>query len=124
MSLKNLPLDASRLGAALCVSVQPKTDLEGVAKVDRDGVATWTVAVAMQPPGGRASLIEVAVPGEPVGLGMGVPVQFVNLEGFFWEMNGRSGVSFRADAVVPAEPGAPAAPASAPSAPVVKGAVK
>lgn len=117
MSLKNLPLDAAKLGPALCIAVAPKTDLDGVQRIDKDGVATWTVSVAVAPPdGGRAAMLEVAVPGEPVGLGMGMQVSFVNLEGFFWEMNGRAGIAFRADAVVPAPPSAPAAPAPAPKA--------
>jgi hypothetical protein len=111
--LKNLPMDAARLGPALCISVEPKTDLDGVAKVDRNGVATWVVAVALRPVDGRAALIEVSVAGEPTGLAMGMPVTLVGLEGFFWEMGDRAGVSFRADSVVAAVPdAAPAAPKS------------
>lgn len=115
MSLKNLPLDTRKLGTAMCVSAVPKMDFEGVAKIDKDGVATWSVTVALQPDGDRASLIEVAVAGEPTGLAMGVYVEFVNLQGFFWEFNGRAGIAFRADAVNPA-PAPAAVPASAAAA--------
>ncbi len=101
MTLKNIPVDASQLGRLMCVMVAPKTDLDGVQRVDRDGSATWTVSVAVAPEEGRAALIEVAVPGEPQGLMPGMPVDFVGLVGFHWEMAGRSGISFRADKVAP-----------------------
>ncbi|MBC3841353.1 hypothetical protein GXW82_16775 [Streptacidiphilus sp. 4-A2] len=91
MTLKSLPLDVERLGAALCVMVAPKVDPDGVQKVDRDGVATWAVSVALTPDDGRAALIEVSVPGEPKGLASGMYVKFTGLSGFFWEMNGRRG---------------------------------
>lgn len=121
--MKNLPLDVGRLGVALCVSVEVKTDLEGVVKTDKDGVEVWTVGVAVRPEGRKTALIEVAVSGEPSGIAVGQPVLLSGLEAFWWEMNGRAGLSFRAESVsaagvVPATPTAvPAVPASA-TAPV------
>jgi len=114
MTLKSIPVEVGKLGPALCVAVAPKVDLEGVQRVDRDGVATWSVAVALVPQDGRAALIEVAVPGEPQNLTPGMPVSFVGLSAFFWEISGRAGISFRADRVVPAL--APIAAAAAPAA--------
>ncbi|MEU8517392.1 hypothetical protein AB0C76_38330 [Kitasatospora sp. NPDC048722] len=111
MTLKNLPLDAARLGSALCVSVEEKTDPDtGQVKADRDGLPVWTVGVAVRPEGRKTALIEVAVSGEPVGVEVGQPVRLVGLEAFWWEMNGRMGLSFRAASVVPAS--ASARPAS------------
>ena len=112
-TLKSVPIEAGRLGSALCVLVAPKKDLDGAQKVDRDGAETWLVSVAVVPPDGRAALIEVSVPGEPKGLTPGMPVGFVELSAFHWEIDGRSGISFRADRVVPALAPAPAAPAAA-----------
>jgi len=109
MTLRNIPVEQARLGPALCVAVTPKTDLEGVQRADRDGVPTWSVAVALAPQDGRAALIEVAVPGEPVGLAPGTYVIFRGLTAFMWEIAGRAGMSYRADAVAPG--GAPDVPA-------------
>ncbi|MFF3072460.1 hypothetical protein [Kitasatospora sp. NPDC057936] len=110
--MKNLPLDAARLGSALCVSVEEKTDPDtGQVKADRDGLPVWTVGVAVRPEGRKTALIEVAVSGEPVGVEIGQAVRLVGLEAFWWEMNGRMGLSFRAASVVPAS--APVRPASA-----------
>ncbi|MEV7025503.1 hypothetical protein [Kitasatospora sp. NPDC093558] len=102
MTLKNLPLDAARLGSALCVSVEEKTDPDtGQVKADRDGLPVWTVGVAVRPEGRKTALIEVAVSGEPVGVEVGQAVRLVGLEAFWWEMNRRMGLSFRAASVVP-----------------------
>ena len=111
--MKNIPVDVGQLGVARAIAVAPKTDMAGVQRVDRDGVATWVVSVAVAPEEGRASLIEVAVPGEPLGLVLGMPVGLVGLVGSFWEIEGRAGVSFRAEKVTPLLPdlGAPASAA-------------
>ncbi len=107
MSLKNLPLDAGRLGVALCVSVEAKTDPEtGEVKTDREGLPVWTVGVAVRPEGRRTALIEVSVTGEPKGVLVGQVVSLVGLEAFWWEMNGRAGLAYRAESVVPQPPAA------------------
>lgn len=112
MSLKNLPLDAARLGVVLCVSVEAKKDPDtGEAKSDRDGVPVWSVGVAVRPEGRKVALIEVAVAGEPSGVAVGQNVCLNGLEAFWWEMNGRSGLAFRAESVTVAPAVVAAAPA-------------
>jgi hypothetical protein len=46
-------------------------------------------------------VLKVTVPGEPKGLGMGVPVKVRGLVANYWQMGERSGVSFRAEKVEP-----------------------
>jgi hypothetical protein len=119
--MKNLPLDADRLGAALCISVGVKTDpMTGVIRTTREGVTQYVVAVAVTPAERKAALIEVTVDGEPSGLVVGTYVKLRGLEGFMWEMEGRAGVSFRADSIVPTL--APLPPDDAPAGPAVPGA--
>ncbi|MET8704218.1 hypothetical protein ABZW10_36010 [Kitasatospora sp. NPDC004723] len=93
----------------------------GEVKADRDGVPVWTVGVAVRPEGRRTALIEVAVSGEPTGVMVGQVVSLEGLEAFWWEMNGRAGLSYRADSVVPAPPPARAARQSADSRAVAGG---
>lgn len=113
--MKNLPLDAGKLGAALCVGVEIKTDPNtGAVKADPEGVPLWVVSVAVRPEGRKGALIEVSVSGEPVGLVVGGYVQLHNPEAFWWEIAGRAGLSFRADRVTPAP--APVAPEAATAA--------
>ena len=114
MSLKNLPLDTGKLGAALCVSCEIKTDPDTKAvRADRDGVPIWVVGVAVRPEGRKGALIEVSVSGEPTGLLVGGHVELHNLEAFWWEVGGRSGLSFRADRITPALAPVPTEPAAA-----------
>lgn len=96
------------------MSVEAKTDPEtGAVKADRDGVAVWAVSVAVRPEGRKTALIEVSVSGEPAGVEVGQVVQLHGLEAFWWEMNGRAGLAYRAESVTLA-PAAPPRPASEP----------
>lgn len=76
-------------------------DTGEVKKDRRSGQTVWTVGVcAMR--GRDSSVIQIAVVGEPAGLGVGMPVRVLDLEAAPWERDGRSGIAWRAQAVVPA----------------------
>ncbi|MFJ8738011.1 hypothetical protein ACIRL2_01435 [Embleya sp. NPDC127516] len=101
--MQSIPVDTNRLGALLCV-VAPEPKLvsreTGELKTDRDGVTVWTVGVSVRQQGTRrASVIEIAVSGEPSGISEGVRVTVAGLVAFTWEQNGRHGTSFRADSI-------------------------
>ena len=92
-------------------------DTGEVKKDRRSGQTVWTVGVcAMR--GRDSSVIQIAVVGEPGALGVGMPVRVIDLEAAPWERDGRSGIAWRAQAIVPATPGSvPAATAATDSAP-------
>jgi hypothetical protein len=117
--LQTIPVDVARLGRAIVV-VPPERKINqetGEVRTDRDGNPVWTVGVAVrQRQGRRASVIEVSVPAEPRGLIEGGPVSLVDLEAYSWSMGDRSGISFRAAAILPATAGAAPAAAAAASA--------
>lgn len=106
--MQSIPVDVGRLGSLLCV-VEPAPKLvsveTGEVKTDRDGRTVWTVGLAVREGSGRrASIVEVSVPGEPVGVVVGMPVQVTDLVAVSWQMGDRHGVSFRASAVTPVVP--------------------
>ncbi|MEU0937217.1 hypothetical protein [Embleya sp. NPDC005971] len=110
--MQSIPVDVNRLGTLLCV-VGPEPKLvnreTGELKVDKDGETVWTVGVSVrQQNTRRASVIEIAVSGEPVGILEGVRVVAHGLIAFTWEQGGRHGTSFRADSIAPAVPADPA----------------
>ncbi|GAA2751094.1 hypothetical protein [Kitasatospora cinereorecta] len=72
----------------------------------------YTVGVAVRQEGRRASVIEISVSCEPVGVTEGVRVSVTGLTAFSWAMGDRHGLSFRADAITPA-PGQTTPPAPA-----------
>lgn len=122
-NLQSIPVDVSRLGAIRCVvEAEAKSDYEtGEIKKNRDGAVIWTVGVSVrQADSRRTSVIEIAVPGEPVGLVEGAPVAVVGLVALPWERGGRSGVSYRADTITPASDAGPAPRTSAPVASAVR----
>lgn len=106
--MQSIPVDVGRLTGLVCVSapevkVNPTT---GEIRMDRvTGAAVYLVGVAVKLAGTRkASVIDVQVAGEPVGIVEGAAVRLFDLEAVPWEIEGRSGVSFRASAVAPAYP--------------------
>ncbi|WP_131739930.1 SCO3933 family regulatory protein [Actinomadura roseirufa] len=104
--MRNIPVDISSL-SFVCVS-PPRPKLvnqeTGEVKVDKNGEAVYQVGLSAANEAGRVDLVTVAVSGDP-GLTLGQVVTPVGLVGFYWEqtLNGekRSGVSFRAERVVP-----------------------
>ncbi|GAA2131030.1 hypothetical protein GCM10009760_04270 [Kitasatospora kazusensis] len=112
--MQSIPVDGTRLGTMTCI-VAPEVRIAnretGEVKKDRDGQTVYTVGVAVRQEQRRASLIEISVSGEPVGVTEGVRVAVTGLTAFSWAMGDRHGLSFRADSITPA-PAAPAAPAA------------
>lgn len=110
-SVQAIPVDTSRLGTILCVvGPEPRLNPEtGQPRVNRDGATIYVVGlVVRQVEGRRAETIEVAVPGEPVGIVEGQPVMVTELTAIQWQMGDRSGTSFRALKIAPARAPAPA----------------
>lgn len=117
--MQSIPVDGTRLGTMTCI-VAPEARVAnretGEIKTNRDGTPVFTVGVAVRQEGRRASIIEISVTGEPVGITEGVRVEVAGLTAFSWAMGDRHGLSFRADTITRALPGVPAAPpATAPA---------
>jgi hypothetical protein len=113
-----LPIDTAGLMFLLVKDAEPVRDFETKrVKADADGVPLFQVdLVAMG--NGEADIIRVRVPGEPEDLTQGGPVTVEGLVAQPWAMeNGRSGVSFRADAIRDGAPSNGRVRASASSGP-------
>jgi hypothetical protein len=128
--MRSIPVDVSAFGGFMVVNPpEVKTNTRsGEVKVDvASGLSVFVVGiVAIR--GKDSSVVQVAVPGEPDGLTVGTAVRLVGLEAVPWEIEGRSGVTFRASAVIGAgsEPGvvpagSPRRPATTPSVPGQRG---
>lgn len=118
MSMRSIPVDISRLTGLMCASapeirVDPTT---GEIRTDRaSGQPLYLVGVVVKLAGTRlAYVIDVQVAGEPVGVAEGQPVRVFDLEARPWEVDGRSGMSYRASAITAENP-ASTVPESTPS---------
>lgn len=109
-----LPVDTSELTLVVLGAAEPVLDFDTRQhKGDRDGVALYQVALALVGED-RPTLLTVKVAGEPSGLTVGGQVQVSGLVAQTWEINGRSGVAFRAERIAPASPAAPPSRAARP----------
>lgn len=120
--MDNKPIDTARLGAIRClIAPEPRTTLEGEQRRDREGNPQWiTGLVVRQLEGRRLNEIHVTTSGLPQGLAEGGEVKVTNLWANEWAIDGRTGTSYRADAITPAS-GSGGGSASAAAAPGPRG---
>lgn len=104
-----LKMDTAGMQFLIAVAPQPARDWDTKEqRVDADGQPVFSVQlVALED--GAAQLLHVKVAGDPGPLPQGTPVKVTNLVATPWSLDGRSGVSFRAErveALAPAPNGA------------------
>ncbi|MGF7233916.1 MAG: hypothetical protein ACQSGP_02995 [Frankia sp.] len=112
--MRTIPVDVAAFGLLLVMKTPgPALDLDGGPRKNADGVALTDVEIAFAPlDGGPASVVRVRVAGEvDRRIGPGTPVTVVGLRGRSWEIGGRHGLAFSADAVKAVGPVPPARPA-------------
>ncbi|MCX5050983.1 hypothetical protein [Streptomyces sp. NBC_00474] len=120
--MENKPIDVGRLGTMRCeIAPEPRTTPEGDQRRDREGNPQWITAVSVrQPEGRRVDTIDVTTSGLPQGLTEGGEVKVSNLWAREWAIDGRTGTSYRADAITPV-PGSGGGSAPAAAAPGPRG---
>ncbi|WP_406254776.1 hypothetical protein [Streptomyces chartreusis] len=112
--MEEKPIDVARLGKIRCeIAPEPRTTLEGDQRRDREGNPLWVTCLAVRRlEGRRVDTIDVTTSGQPQGLTEGSEVRVSNLWARDWALEGRTGTSYRADAITPvAGSGGSAAPA-------------
>lgn len=111
--MQRMKLDETANGDFQAIDVSARTDREGTQRKNRDDVPQWEVEVLHRPAkeGSDAEVIKIKIAAEkaPEVRPM-TPVSFPGLQAFFWEMNGRSGISLSADEVKPLSGSGPGVP--------------
>jgi len=99
-----LPIDTSRLQFLVVAAAEPlKQYKEGkpreawAPRVDTNGEVLWRVQLVALGDG-EAEIIRVAVPGDP-NVAQGEMVRVDGMTAQAWEMEGRSGMAFRAASI-------------------------
>jgi hypothetical protein len=99
-----LPIDTSRLQFLVVVPAEPLKQFEEgkpreawAPRVDTTGAQLWRVQLVALGDG-EAEVIRVAVAGDP-HVSQGEMVRVESMTAQAWEMEGRSGMSFRASAI-------------------------
>ena len=113
MTMRTIPVDLGKLsGFTLALLPAPYTDREsGETRKDRDsGLPLYLIGVNISNPEAReAYSLMIQVAGEPAALELNQVVKVYDLTASPWDRDGRSGVTYRASAITPANTPAPAA---------------
>jgi hypothetical protein len=119
--VRSIPVDVARISLAMVMTDPARaTDMDGRPRADREGLALYQTDVAVAVSGGGASVIRVRTRGEPPRVAQGMLARIGGLTATPWEIEGRSGITYDAEALTAAPtPTAPAGPA--PAAPVPAG---
>jgi len=98
-----LPVDTSVMTLVAMAAPEPVVDFATRApKADAAGLPLYTVQVAAMF-GDQGEVLAVKVAGEPAGITAGAPVQLAGLVAQPWELGDRSGISYRAASIRPAD---------------------
>ncbi|WP_248965423.1 SCO3933 family regulatory protein [Sphaerisporangium perillae] len=104
--MRNIPVDLSGLSFTVTGEPEPKLAdrATGEVKKNVEGVDLYTIALLPKPNDDRRNpVISVTFPSATFpDIPEGVKVRPVGLCAFYWTMNGRSGLGFRAEAIRPA----------------------
>src|SRR3954463_13868404 len=105
-----LPIDTSRLQFLVVSGAEPLKQYEEgkpreawAPRVDTNGEVLWRVQLVALGDG-EAEIIRVSVAGDP-NVAQGEMVRGEGMTAQAWEMDGRSGMAFRATAIRPAQAG-------------------
>ena len=105
--MRNIPVDTSALSFTVAGEPEPKIADRATGEVKRDaeGRDLYTIPLLPKPNDDRRNpVIVVTFPSiDFPQIPEGVQVRPVGLAAFFWQMNGRSGMGFRCEAIRPAE---------------------
>jgi hypothetical protein len=100
-----LPVDTSAMVLVAMAVPEPVVDFTTrQPKADANGQPLYTVQVAAMY-GDQGEVLAVKVAGEPGGIRPGMAVEVAGLMAQPWELGDRSGVSYRAAIIRPAEGG-------------------
>jgi hypothetical protein len=98
------PIDTTRLQFLVVAGAEPLKQFEEgkpreawAPRVDGNGEVLWRIELVALGDG-QAQIIRVSVPGDP-GVRQGEMVRVEDMTAQAWEMDGRSGMAFRASAV-------------------------
>jgi hypothetical protein len=98
-----LPVDTSAMTLVAMAPPEPVVDFATrQPKADASGLPLYTVQVAAMFQD-QGEVLAVKVAGEPAGIGAGAPVQVTGLVAQPWELGERSGISYRAASIRPAD---------------------
>jgi hypothetical protein len=97
-----IPVDTNKLTITCVKAPRPRVLNRdtGEIKTDKNGNTVYEVTVSVEDEFGRIELVKIGTTGEPP-ITTGDQVTAVGLLGYVWEISGRWGIAYRAQALLP-----------------------
>ena len=101
--MRTIPVDTKSITTLVGGPIQAATSPDGSQRRDKSGRPLFQVPVIIVSEVASADTVVVRVPGPVAQVAPLTPVTFVGLVARPWSMEGRSGVSFSAEAMQPTQ---------------------
>ncbi|MGP4101804.1 SCO3933 family regulatory protein [Nonomuraea sp. KM90] len=97
-----IPVDVSKLAITCVKGPRPRVLNKdtGEIKTDKNGNTVYEVTVSVEDEFGRIELVKIGITGEPP-ITVGDQINAIGLLGYVWEIAGRWGIAYRANALLP-----------------------
>jgi hypothetical protein len=98
--MNTLPIDQNSITTIVAGEAYASKDQSGEQALSKDGKPLWFVPVLLTNSTSRPEMVRVKIasPQQPKVI-PGQPIKFVKLLVIIWELNGRRGVSYKADGI-------------------------
>lgn len=98
--MNTLPIDQNSITTIVAGEAYASKDQSGNQALSKDGKPLWFVPVLITTPSARPEMVRVKIsfPQQPKVI-PGQPIKFLKLVVIIWELNGRRGISYKADGI-------------------------
>ena len=98
--MNTLPIDTARTTTISAGESYAANDQAGQQARNKEGKTLWFVPVLLTAVSSRPEMVRVKIAGETCPkFQPGTPLKFTDLQAVVWEMNGKHGISYRAERV-------------------------
>ena len=103
--MNTLPIDQNRITTIIAGETYAAKDQAGNQALSKDGKPVWFIPVLLTTPVSRPEMVRVKIAtAQPPKVIPGTPIKFVGLQAIVWEINGKHGVSYKAEAIEAVRP--------------------
>ena len=98
--MNTLPIDQSKITTIIAGEAYEAKDMTGNQALTKEGKPMWFIPVLLTSPKSRPEMVRVKIANnQNPKVIPGHPVKFIGLQVIVWELNGKHGVSFKAEAI-------------------------
>jgi hypothetical protein len=105
MIMNTLPIDQNRITLITAGESYTAKDQAGNQVLNKEGKPLWFIPTLLTAPNSRPEMVRVKIASsQPPKVNPGVPIKFIGLQVIIWELNGKHGISYKAEAIESSRP--------------------